>query len=99
MATTSGSRAAWLRNCTPTPLEHGFERPHQVLRFFLDLDLGIAQHPECALPLHLIAREQQRDELAGGLLERDHPRDPGFGGRRQADEALDLVGYANECVH
>jgi hypothetical protein len=39
------------------------------------------------------------DEQAGRLLDRDRARGGDPFGRRQADEALDLVGHANERIH
>ena len=41
----------------PAPLEHGLELAHQILGLFLDLDFGIADDAERALPLDRIARE------------------------------------------
>ena len=80
-------------------LEHGFERADQVFGLFLDLDFGIADHPEGALPLDRVAREQAADEQRGGLLERDDAHRGGIAALRQADEALDLVGHADQRVH
>ena len=39
-------------------LEHGLERPHQILGLFLDLDLGIADHPEPPLAFHRVTGDQ-----------------------------------------
>ena len=75
----------------PAALEHGLEHAHQILRLFLDFDFGVADDAERALPLDRIAGEQPADEQAGRLLERDDPRGRGAVGRRQSDEALDLV--------
>ena len=49
----------------PAPLEHGLELAHQVFGLFLDLDFGIADDAERALPLERVAREQLADEQAG----------------------------------
>ncbi len=38
-------------------LQHGFERAHEIFRFFLDFDFGIADDPEGADAVHGIARE------------------------------------------
>ncbi len=38
-------------------LERGLEQPHQVFGLFLDLDVGVADDAERALPLHRVARE------------------------------------------
>ena len=61
----------------PAPLEHRLELAHQVLGLFLDLDLGIADDAEGALPLDRIAGKQPADEETRHLLERD---DTGGGG-------------------
>ena len=53
-------------------LERGLEQPHQIFGLFLDFDVGVADDPEGALPLHGVAGEQPADEQPGGLLERDH---------------------------
>ena len=50
-------------------------------------------------PFDRVAGEQPRDEQAGRLLERDHPRDAVVGALRQADEALDLLRHADQRVH
>ena len=50
-------------------------------------------------PLTRIAGEEPSDEQAGRLLERDDPRSRGAVGSRQSDEALDLVGNADERIH
>ena len=50
-------------------LERGLEQAHQILGLFLDLDLGIADDAEGALPFHRIARKQPADEQAGRLLD------------------------------
>ena len=41
----------------PAPLEHGLELAHQVFGLFLDLDFGIADDAEGALPLDAYSRE------------------------------------------
>ncbi len=79
-------------------LEHALERAHQVLGLFLDLDLGIADDAERALPLHRIAGKQLADEQADRLLERDRA-DRARTAVRQRDETLDLVGHADQRVH
>ena len=42
----------------PAALEHGLELAHEVFGLFLDFDVGVADDPESALPLHGVAREQ-----------------------------------------
>ena len=83
----------------PAALEHGLELAHQVFRLFLDLDLGIADHPEGALPFDRIAGEQASDEQAGRLLEGNDPRGGRSVGARQPDEALGAVGNADQRIH
>ena len=39
-------------------LERGLEQPHQIFGLFLDLDFGVADDAERALPLDGVAREQ-----------------------------------------
>src|SRR6516165_11820839 len=58
------------------PLEHRLELAHEILCFLLDLDLGIADDPECPLPLDRIARKQSSDEKASCLLKRDDAGNP-----------------------
>ncbi len=41
----------------PAALEHRLELAHQILGLFLDLDLGVADDAEGALPLHRVTRE------------------------------------------
>ena len=57
----------------PSALEDRLELAHQIFRFFLDLDLRIADDAEGALSLHCVAGEQPGDEQPDHLLERDHP--------------------------
>ena len=83
----------------PAALEHGLELAHQIFRLFLDLDLGVADDAEGALPLDRIAGKQPGDEQADHLLERDHAGGGCSFGARQADEAIDLVRHADERVH
>ena len=79
-------------------LEHGFELAHQILGLFLDFEVGIADHPERPLPFDGVAREQLGDEQRGDLLQRDEARGP-VRRRRDAEEAFDLLGNADERVH
>ena len=51
-------------------LQGRLERAHQILGFFLDLDVTVAQHAEGALALDLEAGEQLGDEQADHRLER-----------------------------
>ena len=83
----------------PAALEHGLELAHQVFGLFLDFDVAVADDAEGALPLHRVAGEQPADEQAGRLLERDDPQRAVARRARQADEALDLVGHADQRVH
>ena len=83
----------------PAALEHGLELAHQVFGFFLDLDLAVADDAEGALPFDRIAGKQPADEQAGQLLERNHPDGRASIGVRQADEAIDLAGNADERIH
>src|SRR5262245_31618519 len=83
----------------PAPLEHRLELAHEILSLFLDLDLGVADDTEGALPLDRIARKQPADEQARRLLERDDPRRGGAVRARQPDEALDLIGNADQRIH
>ena len=83
----------------PAALEHRLELAHQVLGLFLDLDLGVADDAEGALPLDRIAGKQPADEQTRHLLERDDPHRRCAVRARQADEALDLVGNADQRVH
>jgi len=46
------------------PLEHALELANKILGFFLDLDLGVADDPEGALPFDGVAREEARNEQA-----------------------------------
>ena len=39
-------------------LERRLEQAHQILGLFLDLDIGVADDAESALPLHVVAGEQ-----------------------------------------
>ena len=80
-------------------LERGLEQPHQVFGLFLDLDLGVADDAERALPLHRIAGEQLADEQAGHAFDRDQAHFAAVAGLRQADEALDPVRHADERIH
>ena len=82
----------------PPPLQRGLEQAHQIFGFFLDFEFGVADDPEGALTFDGIAGEQPADEQTGGLLQRDQP-DRAVPGGRQADEAVDLAGHANERVH
>src|SRR4029079_2661507 len=46
----------------PAALEHRLEFAHQILGFFLDLNLGITDDTERALPAHGVPREKAPDE-------------------------------------
>ena len=49
----------------PAALEHGLELAHQIFGLFLDLDFGIADDAEGALPLERVAGKQLADEQTG----------------------------------
>src|SRR5262249_50829566 len=83
----------------PSALEEGFELAHQIFGLLLDLDLGIANDAEGALPLDHIAREKAGNEKADHLFERDHAGGGRSLGTREADEAVDLVRHADERIH
>ena len=88
-----------ITDAAAAPLERGLEQPHQVFRLFQDFDFGIADDAKCAEPLDRIAGKQLADEKAGDALDRDQPRRTAFAGLRQAHEALDAVGHADQRVH
>src|SRR6516165_153692 len=83
----------------PSALEDRLELAHQIFGLFLDLDLGITNDAEGALPLDRVTGKKAGDEKPDHLLERDHPGGGRSLGTRQADEALDLVRHADERVH
>ena len=78
--------------------QRGLEHAHQVFRLFLDFEFGVADDAESALALHGVAGEQPADEQARGLLQRHQPHRLVLA-RRQADEAVDLAGHADQRVH
>ena len=83
----------------PAALEHRLELAHEILGLFLDLDLGVADDAEGALPLDRIAGKQASDEQPDHLFERDHAGGGRSLGARQTHEAVDLVRHADERVH
>ncbi len=102
--------AAQLRRCrrldfesdhrtAPPALKHGLKQPHQIFRFFLDFNIRIADHAECALALHRVTREQAADEQPRRLLKRNEAGLAGIGFGRQADEPVDLVRHADQRIH
>ena len=52
-------------------LQRRLEEAHEILGFFLDFDIAVADEAERAGALDLVAREQLADEQADRLLERD----------------------------
>src|SRR5258707_11872985 len=83
----------------PSALEDRLELAHQIFRLFLDLDLGIANDAEGALPLDRVTGEKAGDEKPDQLFERDRSDNRRSLGTRQADEAVDLVRHTDERVH
>src|SRR5262245_57311194 len=83
----------------PSALEDRLELAHQIFGLLLDLDLGIANDAEGALPLDHIAREKAGNEKTDHLFERDHAGGGRSLGTWQADEAVDLVRHADERIH
>src|ERR1700730_12728718 len=83
----------------PAPFENTLEQPNQILGFFLDFDIGIADDPEGAMPFHRIAWEQARNEQRRHLLQRDQPYRAVFRRQRQPDETFDQWRHADQRVH
>ncbi|MGX1214022.1 hypothetical protein AB7M42_004287 [Bradyrhizobium diazoefficiens] len=77
-------------------LQRGLEQADEILGLFLDFELGVAEDAEGALAMQIVAGEQSVDEQGGRLLQRDQPH-RALG--RQADEAVDLAGHADQRVH
>ena len=50
-------------------LQRALEEAHEVFRLFLHLDVGVADQPEGALPAHLVAGEEPRDEEPDRILQ------------------------------
>src|SRR5260370_14007802 len=69
----------------PPSFQRRLEEPDQILGFFLDLDLTIAQQPKNALRHDGKAREQMIEEERDHLLDRQEPDS----GARQTDESID----------
>ena len=42
----------------PALLQRRLEQAHEILGLFLDLEIAVADDPERALPLHVVARER-----------------------------------------
>ena len=78
-------------------LQRGLEQADEVFGLFLDFELGVADDAEGALAVEIVAGEQAVDEQAGHLLQRDQAHHLALG--RQADEAVDLAGHADQRVH
>ena len=79
-------------------LERALEEADQVLGLFLDLDVAVADDAEGALPVDLVAGEQAVDEQRHRLFEADEAV-LAVVVRRQADEALDRAGHAQQRRH
>ena len=79
-------------------LQRGLEQADEIFGLFLDFEFGVADDAERALALDGVAGEQPADEQAGRLLQRDQPHRAVLAGR-QADEAVDLAGHADQRVH
>ena len=79
-------------------LERRLEQAHQILGLFLHLDIGIADHAERALSLHLVAGKQAARVEHDHLLQRDEARGSRFREIRQADEALGPRRQADERI-
>ena len=77
-------------------LERRLEHADQILGLFLDLDVGVADHAEHALPLHRIAGEQAARMEDDDLLQGNETAGSGLREIRQPDEAVDFAGQANE---
>src|SRR6185436_15656590 len=83
----------------PAALQRRLVGSHQILGFFLDLDVTVAQHPERALALDLEAGEQLGNEQADEGLQPDETQVLGLGvGAAQADEALELARDRDEAI-
>ncbi len=80
-------------------LQRGLEQSHQIFGLFEDFDFGIADDAEGAHALHRIARKQLADEQAGHAFDGDHAHGAAVASLRQAHEALDAVGHADQRVH
>ena len=79
-------------------LERALEEADQVLGLFLHLDVRVADDAEGALPVDLVTGEEAVDEQGHGLFEADEAVLAGVV-RRQANEALDAAGNAQQRGH
>ena len=82
-------------------LQRGLEQLDEILGLLLDLDIAVADDPERAGALHLVAGEKLADEQAHRLLDRDEahmglavrqPDEPLQGGR-QAQQGRHLLAF------
>ncbi len=82
----------------PAPLQRCFEEENEILGFFLDFEIAVADHPEKALAVHCIAGKQARDLHSDQIFEHHETRRTRLQGFRQAQETLDLGGQADKGI-
>ena len=82
-----------------SPLEGAFVEPDQVLRFFFDFDVAIANDAKGALPDYFMAREQQSNKCDDEPIQRHEPSGRPQRPVGQPHETLDTAGNAHEGAH
>ena len=80
-------------------LQRALEEAHEVFRLFLHLDVGIADDPERALPGHLVAGEEPRDEKPDGVLKKHEAERTRIVLARKLDEAIEPQREAHQRLH
>ena len=87
------------RGSAAAALERTLEHTDEILRFFLDFDVAVAEDAERPLAAHGIAGKQTPDEQADRGLKGDETRRRLLASIRQTDEALDLRRHADQRIH
>ncbi len=80
-------------------LQCGFVGPHQVLGFFLEFHVGVADHPEQAVTGQPKAGKHPVQEQHDQVVQQDEAHRSGGVVGRQADEAFDLAGQRQQAAH
>ena len=84
----------------PALLQRTLEEAHEVFRFFLDLDVGVADQPEGSLAAHLVAGEEPRDEQPDRVFEEhEAERVASSALRGTLDEAVEAERKAQQRLH
>ena len=86
-------------DAAPAPFERALIEANEILRFFLNLNVAVANDAKGPLPQHFMARKQEPDERNNQPVKHYEARGASKRAIGQPDEPFDASGNAHQRAH